>query len=81
MFSIKIKIDTIEKVKALVSAATTAPFEINVVNERQIVDAESILGIFSVNRSAPVKLEVSADRESDEAKAFVNSIREFIESD
>lgn len=81
MFSVKIKIDTIEKVKALVSAATTAPFEINVVNERQIVDAESILGVFSVNRSDPVNLEISADRESDEAIAFVKSISQFVEAD
>lgn len=78
MFTIRINIDTVDKVKDLVGAATAAPFEVNIMNEKFTVNAKSIMGLFSIDRKQPVTIAVNADYNSSEAQSFLNAISEYI---
>lgn len=73
-----INIDTVDKVKTLVGEATSVNFEVNILTERFIVNAKSILGIFSLNRTAPVAMAIDADESDAEVKAFLDRISEYI---
>ena len=78
MFTRKIVIDNVEKVQALVKAATEAPFEVNIVDRSFTVNAKSIMGLFSIDRSYPLIMSVNADEVSDDAKVFLCKISDFI---
>ena len=78
MFTVMINIDTVDKVQNLVGAATAAPFEVNVVNEKFNVNAKSIMGLFSIDRKLPVTISINADRDSLEAQDFLSAISEYI---
>lgn len=47
----KIQFETAEDVKAFVKAATECDFDIDVIYNRMVVDAKSILGVFSLGLS------------------------------
>jgi phosphotransferase system HPr-like phosphotransfer protein len=72
-----IKLLSINDVKNFVNAACAADFDIDLVSGRYIVDAKSIMGIFSLDLSKPIELCLHTD---DEAKAgeFLGSIKDFI---
>lgn len=78
MFTRKIVIDTVEKVQALVKAATEAPFDVDIVNKNFIVNAKSIMGLFSIDRSDPITMTVNADESSSEAQTFLSEIGKYI---
>ena len=56
--TIKIKIDTIEKVKEFVKISMVVPEDLNVKAGRFIVDAKSLMGLFSVDLTKPLLLEI-----------------------
>lgn len=78
MVNRKIYIDTIDKVKKLVGEATSVSFEVNILTDRFTVNAKSILGIFSLNRTAPVAMSIDADENDSEVKAFLERISDYI---
>ncbi len=78
MFTRRITIDTVDKVQNLVGAATAAPFEVNVIDEKFTVNAKSIMGLFSIDRRDPVTITVNADDNSLEAKEFLDVIDDYI---
>lgn len=78
MFTRRINIDTVDKVRELVGAATAAPFEVNIMNEKFTVNAKSIMGLFSIDRQQPVVISVNADDSSTEAKEFLTVIKDYI---
>lgn len=78
MVNKKINLDTIDKVQALVGAATEASFEIDILTDNFIVNAKSIMGIFSLDRSSPVNVSINADESDEGFKAFLARIGEYI---
>lgn len=78
VFTRKINIDSVEKVKTLVGEATAVGFDMEVVSERHNANAKSILGIFSVNRNSPVTLVIHADEDDEEVKGFLKKISDFL---
>ncbi len=58
MYEMKIQIDTIDKVKKFVAAITQFDGEFEIYSGKYIIDAKSILGIFSVDLSKPVILKI-----------------------
>ena len=78
MFTRKIVINTVEKVQALVKAATESPFEVNIVDESFTVNAKSIMGLFSIDRSYPLTMSVNVDEVGDEAQIFLGKIGDLI---
>ncbi|MDD4372158.1 MAG: HPr family phosphocarrier protein [Anaerostipes sp.] len=60
-----ISLASIEQVKAFVNSIYRFQSDIDLVSGRYIVDAKSIMGIFSLNLSSPITLIVYGDEEVD----------------
>ena len=58
MTTIPVLIDTIEKVKEFVQIVSQYPCEMDLTTRRYTIDAKSIMGIFSLDISAPLDLIV-----------------------
>ncbi|MDD2561526.1 MAG: HPr family phosphocarrier protein [Eubacteriales bacterium] len=74
MKSIPIKLSFAEEVKTFVNVANRYSYDMDLRAGRHVVDAKSILGIFSLDLSKPITLEVYADNCDDlleELKPFV----------
>ena len=61
MKSIKISLEMAQRVKEFVSVTQDYPYEILLKSGRYVVDAKSILGIFSLDLSQPITVEVYHD--------------------
>ena len=56
-----IRLSLVENVNKFVNIVTRYPFEMDLRAGRHVVDAKSILGIFSLDLSKPITLEVYSD--------------------
>ena len=61
MKSIPIKLSFTEEVKDFVSIVSRYSFDMDLRVGRHVVDAQSMLGIFSLDLSRPITLEVYSD--------------------
>ena len=61
MKSIQISLQMAQKVKEFVAITQDCPYEILLKSGKYVVDAKSILGIFSLDLSQPLTVEVYAD--------------------
>lgn len=61
MKSVKISLQMAQNVKDFVSIVQEYPYEIDLRSGKYVVDAKSILGIFSLDLSKPVTVEIHAD--------------------
>lgn len=61
MRSVPIKLSFAEEVKSFVNTVNRYPYEVDLRAGRHVVDAKSILGIFSLDLSKPISLEVYSD--------------------
>ena len=67
MKAVKVSLNSIDKVKAFVndiSGYTNAEFDL--VSGRYVIDAKSIMGIFSLDISKPIDLNIYAEDNMDE---------------
>ena len=74
MKSFNIMLDSINKVKAFVNIVAKCDYDVDLTSGRYVVDAKSIMGIFSLDLSKPIKLDIHGDDSSD----FEDAIKEFI---
>jgi phosphotransferase system HPr-like phosphotransfer protein len=58
MQSITVSLDTIDKVKMLVAVLSPVEGDFDLVSDRYVVDAKSIMGIFSLDISKPLRLDI-----------------------
>ena len=58
MKSIKIYLDTIDKVKGFVNVVSVCDGDFDLSSGRYVVDAKSIMGIFSLDISKPLRLDI-----------------------
>ncbi len=54
-------LSSINDVKAFVNAVSKYDFEIDLTSGRYVVDAKSIMGIFSLDLTQPIKVEAHSD--------------------
>jgi len=57
----KVLLDSIEKVKDFVAAASNVPCDIDVISGRSYLDAKSVLGLLSVNLKEPLTIQILSD--------------------
>ena len=57
MKTVKISLNSIDKVKAFVNDVTKFNTDFDLVSGRYVIDAKSIMGIFSLDLSKPLQLE------------------------
>ena len=61
MKSVRISLQMASQVKAFVSVVQKYAYEIDLRSDRYVVDAKSILGIFSLDLSKPLTVEIYSD--------------------
>ena len=75
MSAFYVSLSSIEDVRLFVNAATRCPYEVDVRSGRYVIDAKSIMGLFSLDLSQPVQVEVHG---SDSERAeFEQSVAAF----
>ena len=68
MKTVQISLNSIDKVKSFVNAITQFEFDFDLVSGRYVIDAKSIMGIFSLDLSKAIDLNIHADNDSDVAE-------------
>lgn len=61
MKSVDISLNSIEKVKTFVNDINRFDYDFDLVSGRYVIDAKSIMGIFSLDLSKPITLNIHAD--------------------
>ena len=59
--NIKISLNSIDKVKAFVNEISKFDCDFDLVSGRYVIDAKSIMGIFSLDLSKPIDLNIHAE--------------------
>lgn len=67
-------LNSINDVKDFVNTVSKYDFDVDLASGRYVVDAKSIMGIFSLNLSKPIAVTVH----SDDCDTFVSEIERFI---
>lgn len=76
MRSFNVHLSSISDVKVFVNAASLQNYDIDVISGRYTIDAKSIMGIFSLDLSKPITVELHGAE--DNGDAFYNSIKGFV---
>ena len=66
MKTVSISLNSIDKVKAFVNDISKYDFDFDLVSGRYVIDAKSIMGIFSLDLSKPIDLAIHAESDMDE---------------
>ena len=65
MKTVQISLNSIDKVKSFVNEITKFDYDFDLVYGRYVIDAKSIMGIFSLDLSKPIDLNIHAEDDSD----------------
>jgi phosphotransferase system HPr-like phosphotransfer protein len=61
MKTVQISLNSIDKVKSFVNEITKFDNDFDLVSGRYVIDAKSIMGIFSLDLSKPIELNIHAE--------------------
>ena len=75
MKTVKICLNSIDKVKSFVNEISKFSNDFDLVSGRYVIDAKSIMGIFSLDLSKPINLNIHAD---DNMAAILDAIKPYI---
>jgi phosphotransferase system HPr-like phosphotransfer protein len=66
MKTVQISLNSIDKVKSFVNAISQYDFDFDLISGRYVIDAKSIMGIFSLDLSKPIDLAIHAESNEEE---------------
>ena len=66
MKTVQISLNSIDKVQSFVNDITKFDYDFDLVSGRNVIDAKSIMGIFSLDLSKPIDLAIHAESNMDE---------------
>ena len=66
MKTVMISLNSIDKVKSFVNDISRFDYDFDLVSGRYVIDAKSIMGIFSLDLSKPIELNIHAADNADE---------------
>ena len=69
-----INLSSIEDVKTFVSIMNKCPFEADLVSGRYVIDAKSIMGIFSLDLTKPIQMNIHAD----DCEALMEELKPYL---
>ena len=75
MTTVKISLNSIDKVKSFVNDITKFDSDFDLVSGRYVIDAKSIMGIFSLDLSKPIDLNIHSTTQLDE---IMNVVKPYI---
>ena len=73
MKSVQISLQMANQVKAFVSIVQKYSYDIDLRSDRYVVDAKSILGIFSLDLSQPITVEIH----SNDCQDLIEELKQF----
>ena len=74
MHTVQINLNSVDKVRAFVHSVNRFNAEFDLVSGRFVIDAKSIMGIFSLDLSKPIDLTIS----NDDATEILESLKPFL---
>lgn len=75
MKTVQISLNSIDKVKSFVNEISKFNNDFDLVSGRYVIDAKSIMGIFSLDLSKPINLNIHAD---ENMAAILEAIKPYI---
>ena len=66
MKTVQISLNSIDKVKSFVNSISQFDYDFDLVSGRYVIDAKSIMGIFSLDLSKPIDLAIHSGDNTDE---------------
>ena len=75
MKTVMISLNSIDKVKSFVNDISRFDYDFDLVSGRYVIDAKSIMGIFSLDLSKPIELNIHAEEGADEV---LNTLKPYI---
>ena len=66
MKTVKISLNSIDKVKSFVNDLTKFDTDFDLISGRYVIDAKSIMGIFSLALSKPIDLHIHAEGDAED---------------
>lgn len=75
MLDMYVSLGTIENVKNFVTKITEFEEDFDLIQGKYVIDAKSVLGIFSIDLSKPVLLRINA--EGDRLEQIKKAVKEF----
>lgn len=76
MKTVKVSLNSIDKVKTFVNDINRFDFDFDLVSGRYVIDAKSIMGIFSLDLSKPIDLNIHAD--GDKLEGVLSVLKPYI---
>ena len=74
MKTVQISLNSIDKVKSFVNTISQYDYDFDLISGRYVIDAKSIMGIFSLDLSKPIDLTIYTDTNVDEVLEALNYI-------
>lgn len=75
MKTVRISLNSIDKVKSFVNDVTKFDYDFDLVSGRYVIDAKSIMGIFSLDLSKPIDLNIHVEENVD---AVISALSPYI---
>ena len=75
MKTVQISLNSIGKVKSFVNAISQFDFDFDLISGRYVIDAKSIMGIFSLDLSNPIDLNIHCE---DNVDAILEVLKPYI---
>lgn len=75
MKTVKVSLNSIEKVKVFVNSVSKYDSDFDLISGRYVIDAKSIMGIFSLDLSKPIELSIHDEKVAGEV---IDSLKDFI---
>ena len=75
MKTVRVCLDSIDKVKGFVNDISRFNTDFDLISGRDVIDAKSIMGIFSLDLSKPIELTI---HESDEIDEILKALQPYV---
>ena len=75
MKTVRVCLDSIDKVKGFVNDISRFNIDFDLISGRYVIDAKSIMGIFSLDLSKPIELTI---HESDEIDEILKALQPYV---
>lgn len=76
MVKVRIQLEKKEDLPKLNAVASIMPFDIDLVSGWYVVDAKSLIGLFGLDLSTPIRVDIYADRKT--AEPFLYFIHDML---
>ncbi|MDE5966358.1 MAG: HPr family phosphocarrier protein [Lachnospiraceae bacterium] len=77
MQTVQISLNSIDKVKSFVNDITRFDAEFDLVSGRYVIDAKSIMGIFSLDISKPITLNIHTESEEADISEIMEALKPY----